>query len=87
MGAGAFLLPNEINELSRPEFEPRFLRPQRYVLTTRRSGPSIIVCVLVTLNFSFYFLMWLMSLVLSLCGFGEAYLSIGFCSFSLIGIS
>ena len=55
MGAVEFLLSNEINELSRPEFEPGFLRPQRYVLTTRRSGPAFLVCVLKTLNFFFHF--------------------------------
>ena len=55
MGAVEFLLSNEIKELSRPGFEPGLLRPQRNVLTTRRSGPSIVVCVLITLNFVFHF--------------------------------
>ena len=55
MGAVEFLLFNEINELCRPEFEPGLLRPQRNVLTTRRSGPAVLVCVLKTLNFVFHF--------------------------------
>ena len=32
MGAVEFLLSNEINELSRPGFEPGLLQPQRNVL-------------------------------------------------------
>ena len=54
MGAVEFL-SNEINELSRPGFEPGLLRPQCNVLTTRRSGPAFRVCVLKTLNFVFPF--------------------------------
>ena len=54
MGAVEFL-SNEINEFSRPGFEPGLLRPQRNVLTTRRSGPAFLVCVLKTLNFVFHF--------------------------------
>ena len=50
MGAVEFL-SSEINELSRPGFEPWLLRPQRNVLTTRRSEPAFLVCVLKTLNF------------------------------------
>ena len=42
MGAVEFL-SNEINELSRPGFEPGLLRPQRNVLTTRRYGPAFLV--------------------------------------------
>ena len=48
MGAVEFLLSTEIIELSRPVFEPGLLQPQRYVLTTRRSGPAFLVCVLKT---------------------------------------
>ena len=56
MGAVGFLLSNERNELSRPGFESGFLRPQRNVLTTKRSnvlttrryGPVFHVCVLKT---------------------------------------
>ena len=55
MGAVEFLLSNEIKELSRPGFEPGLLRPQRNVLTTRRSGPAFGACVIKTLNFVFYF--------------------------------
>ena len=63
MGAVEFLLSTEINELSRPGFEPGLLQPQRNVLTTkranvlttRRSGPAFLVCVLKTLNFLFHF--------------------------------
>ena len=55
MGAVELLLSNEINELSRPGFEPGLLRPQRNVLTTRRSGPGFGVCVIKTLNFVFHF--------------------------------
>ena len=54
MGAVEFL-SNEINELSRPGFEPGLLWPQRNVLTTRRSGPGVSVCVIKTLNFVFHF--------------------------------
>ena len=55
MGAVEFLLSNEINELSRPGFEPGLLRAQRNVITTRQSGPTFLVCVLKTLNFVFLF--------------------------------
>ena len=63
MGAVGFFLSMEINELSRPGFEPGLLQPQRNVLTTRRSnvlttrrsGPAFLVCVLKTLNFVFHF--------------------------------
>ena len=55
MGAVEFRLSNEINELSRPGLESAFLRPQRNVLTTRRSGPAFVVCVIKTLNFVFNF--------------------------------
>ena len=55
MGAVEFLVSNEITELSRPVFEPGLLRPQRNVPTTRRSGPTVLVCVLKTLNFVFHF--------------------------------
>ena len=55
MGAVEFLLSNEINELSRPGFEPGLLRPQSNALTFRRSGPAFLVCVLKTLNFVFHF--------------------------------
>ena len=55
MGAVEFLLSVVLNELSRPGFEPGLLRPQRNVLTTRRSGPAFLVCVLKTLNFLFHF--------------------------------
>ena len=54
MGAVEFL-SNEINEVSRPGFEPGLVRAQRNVLTTRRSGPAFLVCVLKTLNFVFHF--------------------------------
>ena len=77
MGAVGFLLSNEINELSRPGFESGFLRPQRSVLTTRRSGPAFVVCVIKT-KFRLSFSIWLMSLVLYLCGFGETNLSVVF---------
>ena len=86
MGAVEFL-SNEVNELSRPGIEPGLLRPQHNALTTRRSETAFLVCVLKTLNFVLSFLMWLMSLVLSLCGFGEVNLSICICSFSLIRMS
>ena len=55
MGAVEFLLSNEITELSRPGFEPGFLRPQRNVVTTRRSGRAFVVCVIKTLSFVFHF--------------------------------
>ena len=55
MGDVEFLLSTEINELAGPGFETGFLRPQRNVLTTRRSGPGFGVCVIKTLNFVFHF--------------------------------
>ena len=56
MGAVELLLSNEINELSRPGFEPGLLRPQRNVLTTRRSGPGFGVCVIKNIKFRLSFL-------------------------------
>ena len=55
MGAVEFRLSNEINELSRPGFEPGLLRAQRNLLTTTRSGPAFVVCVIKTLNFVCHF--------------------------------
>ena len=63
MGAVEFLLSTDINELPSPGFETGLLQPQRNVLTTRRSnilstwrsGPAFLGCVLKTLNFVFHF--------------------------------